>query len=117
MFILTGWLTRSLTHSLNLGQSKQSGMCLPRVNIMQVSTIGILLYFALFCSGTAFGYFTVKDYNSLIIVLQNMSDADKRRLVKEVELLIGSSMQDVLLTFVKSEANCKQLLDVFRKFC
>lgn len=67
--------------------------------------------------GMAVGYFTVKDYKSLIVVLQNMSDADRRRFVAEVQQLIGSSTQDVLLAFVRSEANRKKLLDIFQKFC
>lgn len=67
-------------------------------------------------AGSAVGYWTVNDYDSMIKVLQNMNDAERQRFVKEVVNVVGSSVPQVLRTFVQTEANRKLLLDVFKRF-
>lgn len=73
--------------------------------------------FISFVSGSAVGYWTVNDYDSMIRILQQMNDNDRNRFVKEVVTLVGSSVPEVLRTFVQTEANRKLLIEVFKKFC
>jgi hypothetical protein len=66
--------------------------------------------------GALLGYATVDNYDSLIKVLREMSDDDKRRLVQRVQELVGSTGIEALTNFIASQVNRDLFATVIRDF-
>jgi len=67
-------------------------------------------------AGAVVGYATVNDYDSMIKVLRELSDADKKRLVARIQELVGSSSIEALTTFIASQVNRELFAAAVREF-
>jgi len=56
-------------------------------------------------AGGVIGYAKANDYDSMIKVLRELSDADKKRLVARIQERVGSPSKKALTTFMESQAN------------
>lgn len=62
-------------------------------------------------AGALFGYCTADNYDSMLTVLRNLSDADKKRLVEKVQELVGSSALEALTAFIGSQVQRELLIN------
>lgn len=62
-------------------------------------------------AGAFFGYCTADNYDSMLTVLRNLSDADKKRLVEKVQELVGSSALEALTAFIGSQVQRELLIN------
>ena len=60
-----------------------------------------LLFFCL--TGSLYGYLHADNYESILTVLRELSDLEKKRLVEKVQELVGSSSIEGLTTFIASQ--------------
>ncbi|KAK3603116.1 hypothetical protein CHS0354_027903 [Potamilus streckersoni] len=67
-------------------------------------------------AGSFMGYIQSDDYKSMVAVLKNMSDADKKKLVQKVQELVGSSTIEALTSFIGSQVQRELLLGLIRDF-
>ncbi|GFO07824.1 hypothetical protein PoB_003432900 [Plakobranchus ocellatus] len=65
-------------------------------------------------AGSLIGYRLSDDYQSLIDVMQDLSDAEKEELVKKVQELVGSSSIEALTRYIGSQAQRSALLNLLR---
>jgi len=70
----------------------------------------------LYCAGAWVGYSTVDDYDSMVKVLKEMNDEDKKRLVARIQELVGSSSLEALTSFIASQVNRELFASVVREF-
>ena len=66
--------------------------------------------------GSIYGYMTVTDYDSLIKVLRNMSDDNKRKLVAKVQDLVGGSGIEMLTRCIQMQVNRELFVNTVRDF-
>ncbi|KAK2164984.1 hypothetical protein NP493_1389g00006 [Ridgeia piscesae] len=66
--------------------------------------------------GSVAGYMTVDSYNSMVKVLREMSDSDKKRLVKGVQELVGSSSLEALTAFLGQQVNRELFMHFVKEF-
>jgi len=67
-------------------------------------------------AGAAIGYATVDDYDSMVKVLREMSDEDKKLLVTRIQELVGSSSLEALTSFIASQVNRELFAAAVREF-
>jgi len=67
-------------------------------------------------AGAAIGYATVDDYDSMVKVLKEMSDEDKKLLVTRIQELVGSSSLEALTSFIASQVNRELFAAAVREF-
>ncbi|XP_063431151.1 uncharacterized protein LOC134713799 [Mytilus trossulus] len=67
-------------------------------------------------AGTVFGYWQSDDYDSLLKVLNSLSDSEKEKLVQKVQEQVGSTRIEALTRFIENQAQRKVLLHLIRKF-
>ena len=60
------------------------------------------------------GYKMSDDYQSMIEVLQDMSEAEKQELAKKVQELVGSSSIEALTRYIGGQAQRSALLELLR---
>ena len=73
-------------------------------------------YYCLFFAGAVVGYATVDDYDSMVNVLREMSDEDKKLLVARIQELVGSSSLEALTSFIASQVNRELFAAAVREF-
>jgi hypothetical protein len=66
--------------------------------------------------GAVYGYVTVSDYESMIVVLRGMSDENKRQLVARIKQLIGSIAVEVVTAYLNMQTNCDKLAKLLQDF-
>lgn len=62
-------------------------------------------------SGAVYGYCKSDEYDSMLTVIRNLSDADKKRLVEKVQELVGSSALEALTAFIGSQVQRELLIN------
>ncbi|CAH1784593.1 unnamed protein product [Owenia fusiformis] len=67
-------------------------------------------------AGSVYGYCNVETYDSMVTIIRNLSDYEKKELVRKVQELVGSSGLEALTTFVGQQVNREILLNVVRQF-
>ena len=67
-------------------------------------------------TGSIIGYMQSDEYDSMINVLMNMSDSEKKRLVQKVQELVGGIGRDALTKFIKNQAQRVDLLYLIQEF-
>ena len=65
--------------------------------------------------GVAIGYFTVKDYNSMLNILLEMPDAEKERLAKSVQQAVGSASREALDKFLLNTPDLMTFFGIVEK--
>ncbi|XP_005102240.1 uncharacterized protein LOC101859797 isoform X2 [Aplysia californica] len=65
-------------------------------------------------AGSMLGYRMSDDYQSLIDVLQDLTEEDKEELVKRVQELVGSSSIEALTRYIGTQAQRSALLNLLR---
>lgn len=73
-------------------------------------------YFVLYFVGAVIGYCQSDPYKATIQVLKQMSDADKKRLVEEVQKLVGVSGIEALTKFIGGQVQREMLLNLIQNF-
>jgi|ERR1711971_293384 len=66
------------------------------------------------CVGSYMGYRMSDNYQSMIEVLQDMSEAEKQELVSKVQELVGCSSTEALTRYIGSQAQRSALLELLR---
>ena len=66
--------------------------------------------------GSVIGYMQSDDYDSMINVLMNMSDSEKKRLVLKVQELVGGIGIQALTRFIGNQAQREVLLHLIQGF-
>ena len=66
--------------------------------------------------GSYAGYKSVHNYESMIKIVQELSDEDKRHLVEKVQQLVGSSGIEALTTFIGQQVNREVFLNLVKNF-
>lgn len=64
--------------------------------------------------GAVYGYCVSDSYDSMLNVIRNLSDTEKRRLVEKVQELVGSSTLEALTAFIGSQVQREMLLNCIR---
>lgn len=64
-----------------------------------------ILYLYIYLSGSVYGYMHAEDYDSLLQVMRDMSEEEKKRLVEKVQELVGSTGIEALTHFVGTQVN------------
>ncbi|XP_067657090.1 protein C19orf12 homolog [Haliotis asinina] len=67
-------------------------------------------------AGSVIGYCLSDEYQSMIKVLKELTDEDKKRLVNQVQEVVGSSGIEALTRFIRQQAQREILLNVLNKF-
>ncbi|CAL1535576.1 unnamed protein product [Lymnaea stagnalis] len=65
-------------------------------------------------AGSLMGYRMSDDYQSLIDVMQDLTDEDKAELVKKVQELVGATSIEALTRFIGAQAQRSALLNLLR---
>ncbi|XP_059157429.1 uncharacterized protein LOC131941882 [Physella acuta] len=65
-------------------------------------------------AGSIVGYRMSDDYQSLIDVMQDLSDEEKKEIVKRVQELVGGSAIEALTRFIGSQAQRSSLIHLLR---
>ena len=66
--------------------------------------------------GSVIGYMQADEYDSMINVLMNMSDSEKKRLVQKVQELVGGTGIEALTRFIGNQAQREVLLHLIQGF-
>ena len=66
--------------------------------------------------GSVIGYMQSDEYDSMINVLMNMSDSEKKRLVQKVQELVGGTGIEALTRFIGNQAQREVLLHLIQGF-
>ncbi|XP_046548486.1 uncharacterized protein LOC124258434 [Haliotis rubra] len=67
-------------------------------------------------AGSVIGYCRSDEYQSMIKVLKELTDKDKKRLVSQVQEVVGSTGIETLTRFIGQQAQREILLNVLNKF-
>ncbi|XP_021345874.1 uncharacterized protein LOC110445536 [Mizuhopecten yessoensis] len=65
-------------------------------------------------AGSLIGYMKSDNYQALIVVMKNLSDSEKKRIVQKVQELVGSVGVEELVRFVGSQVQRDALLQLLR---
>ncbi|KAL4227947.1 hypothetical protein ACF0H5_013386 [Mactra antiquata] len=65
--------------------------------------------------GAVYGYCKSDNYSSMISVLKNLTDAEKKILVEKVQELVGSSTVEALTSFIGSQVQRELLINCIRQ--
>ncbi|XP_013409452.1 uncharacterized protein LOC106173023 [Lingula anatina] len=66
------------------------------------------------CVGAVAGYMMSDEYSSMIKVLKNMTDEEKKKIVAKVQELVGSELIGELMRFVSGQVQREMLLQTLR---
>lgn len=61
--------------------------------------------------GAVYGYCKSDEYDSMLTVIRNLSDAEKKQLVEKVQELVGSSALEALTAFIGSQVQRELLMN------
>ena len=75
-----------------------------------------LVLYLMSVTGTVLGYKMSDDYDSLLTVLRNMNDNQKKLLVEKVQQLVGSTGLEALTQFIANQVNRELFATLIRDF-
>ena len=83
---------------------------------VHINNMHYLVLYLMSVTGTVLGYKMSDDYDSLLTVLRNMNDNQKKLLVEKVQQLVGSTGLEALTQFIANQVNRELFATLIRDF-